>query len=294
MLTETRQTGLSLWSPDRFHQPLTHLMRPQGQPSLPSCLLSRPCLRHQLLLLGLSTDWRVAVLPCLVIDILCPANILFTVGPCPVPSPGHLTLASPYLAPIVLSWHWYIGLGWKGPQKREPWLPHGIPFLFQARLPSPSRGPDRAIARHPCTCVLAKLFHPCLTLCNLMYCSWPISSVHGIFQARILEWVAISFSRQSSQPRDQTHIASLTSPALAEFFITQFSQFSSSVVSDSLQPHGLQHASQASLSITESRSLLKLMPIELVVPPVVFITGATCTWGTTGYIKVCLPFLVHE
>ena len=38
-----------------------------------------------------------------------------------------------------------------------------------------------------------------------MYCSPPDSSVHGIFQARILEWVAISFSRGSSRPRDRTH-----------------------------------------------------------------------------------------
>ena len=44
----------------------------------------------------------------------------------------------------------------------------------------------------------------CLTLCNPMNCSLPGSSVHGIFRARILEWVAISFSRGSSQPRDRT------------------------------------------------------------------------------------------
>ena len=41
-----------------------------------------------------------------------------------------------------------------------------------------------------------------LTLCNLMDCNLPDSSIHGIFQARILEWVAISFSKGSSQPRD--------------------------------------------------------------------------------------------
>ena len=41
----------------------------------------------------------------------------------------------------------------------------------------------------------------CLTLCNLMD-YLPGSSVHEILQARILEWVAISFSRKSSQPRD--------------------------------------------------------------------------------------------
>ena len=43
-----------------------------------------------------------------------------------------------------------------------------------------------------------------------MNCSLPGSSIHGILQARVLEWVAISFSRGSSQPRDQTlgsHIA---------------------------------------------------------------------------------------
>ena len=42
----------------------------------------------------------------------------------------------------------------------------------------------------------------CLTLCDPMHCSLPGSSIHGIFQARVLEWVAISFSRESSQPRD--------------------------------------------------------------------------------------------
>ena len=38
----------------------------------------------------------------------------------------------------------------------------------------------------------------CPTLCDLMDCSSPVSSVHGILQARILEWVAIPFSRGSS------------------------------------------------------------------------------------------------
>ena len=44
----------------------------------------------------------------------------------------------------------------------------------------------------------------CPTLCDPMDCSLPGSSVHGIFQARILEWIAISFSKESSQPRDWT------------------------------------------------------------------------------------------
>ena len=49
--------------------------------------------------------------------------------------------------------------------------------------------------------------HLCLTLCDPMDCSLPGSSVHGIFQARILEWIAICFSRGSSQPRDQTLVS---------------------------------------------------------------------------------------
>ena len=49
-----------------------------------------------------------------------------------------------------------------------------------------------------CCCVVVK---SCLTLCDPMDCSLPQSSVHGILQARILEWVAISSSRGSSRPR---------------------------------------------------------------------------------------------
>ena len=47
----------------------------------------------------------------------------------------------------------------------------------------------------------------CPTLCNPMDCSLPGSSVHGILQARILEWVALSCSRGSSQPRDRTWVS---------------------------------------------------------------------------------------
>ena len=67
-------------------------------------------------------------------------------------------------------------------------------------------------------CTHAKLLQLCPTLCDPMDCSPPGSSVHGIFQARTLEWVAISSSRGSSQPRDQT--TSLASPALAGRFFT--------------------------------------------------------------------------
>ena len=59
----------------------------------------------------------------------------------------------------------------------------------------------------------------CLTLCDPMDSSLPDSSVYGIFQARIPEWVAISFSRGSSHPRDWTHVSGET-PALAGGFFT--------------------------------------------------------------------------
>ena len=55
-------------------------------------------------------------------------------------------------------------------------------------------------------------------LCDHMDCNLPGSSVHGILQARRLEWVAMPSSRGASLPRDRT--ASLPSPALAGRFFT--------------------------------------------------------------------------
>ena len=53
----------------------------------------------------------------------------------------------------------------------------------------------------------AKSLQLCPTLNDPMDCSLPGSSVHGILQARILEWVAMPSSRGSSQSRDQIHIS---------------------------------------------------------------------------------------
>ena len=47
----------------------------------------------------------------------------------------------------------------------------------------------------------------CPTLCDPMECIPPGFSVHGILQAKILEWVAMPFSRWSSRPRDQTQVS---------------------------------------------------------------------------------------
>ena len=53
----------------------------------------------------------------------------------------------------------------------------------------------------------------CLTLYDLMACSLPGFSAHGILQARILEWVAMPSSRGSSQPRDQTQVQAESLPS---------------------------------------------------------------------------------
>ena len=63
----------------------------------------------------------------------------------------------------------------------------------------------------------------CLT-CDPMVCSLPGSSVHGILQARILEWVAISFSRGSSWPRDQTCIPCIGSDSLPLSYLVPIHQ----------------------------------------------------------------------
>ena len=76
----------------------------------------------------------------------------------------------------------------------------------------PSGGP---LVRWPllCVCVCVCVFM--LTQLHLFWgdpmdCSLPGSFIHGIFQARILEWVTLSFSKGSSQPRHQTHASSVS------------------------------------------------------------------------------------
>ena len=80
-------------------------------------------------------------------------------------------------------------------------------FLFQEIFPTQGSNPHllhcRQILYHWLTAA-AKSLQSCLTLCTLQSAS---SSVPGISQARILEWVAISSSRGPSRPRDQTHIS---------------------------------------------------------------------------------------
>ena len=99
----------------------------------------------------------------------------------------------------------------------------------------------------------AKPLQSCLTLWEPLDCTLPGSSVHGISQARMLEWVAIPFSRGPSRARDQIHVSCVscigrqilyhwvTWETLSLLGIPYFSsvQFICSVVSDPLWPHEL-------------------------------------------------------
>ena len=82
------------------------------------------------------------------------------------------------------------GKPWLGGTRRGLWLYSVGPIL--PYLP-------------PLGCV--QLLQLCPTVCDPMDCSLPSSSVHGILQAKILEWVAIPFSRISSQTKDRTRVS---------------------------------------------------------------------------------------
>ena len=114
-----------------------------------------------------------------------------------------------------------------------------------------------------------------LTLCNSMDCSPPGCSVRGILKTKILEWVTISSSRGSSQHRDQTQVSHIA----GRFFTIWATREAHWVTCGAPKKRSVQSLSrvqlfatpqtatrQASLSITNSRSLLKLMSIESVMP----------------------------
>ena len=88
------------------------------------------------------------------------------------------------------------------------------PWRQPTRLPCPwnSPGKNTGVGCHfllQCMKVKSEseVTQLCLTLSDSMDCSLPGSSVHGIFQARVLEWIAISFSRGSSRPRNRTWVS---------------------------------------------------------------------------------------
>ena len=105
----------------------------------------------------------------------------------------------------------------------SPWMIH-FQVLDKSPLSDPGRGPpscSNSISNMLMTqgvyIIISTILNinewvsevtqSCPALCNPMDCSIPGSFVHGIFQARVLKWVAISFSRGSSWPRDQTWVS---------------------------------------------------------------------------------------
>ena len=81
--------------------------------------------------------------------------------------------------------------------RQEYW--NRLPFPFLRDLPDPEIKPAAP--------ELVKATQLCLTLFDTMEYSLPGASVHGILQARILEWVAVPFFRSFSQPSDQTQVS---------------------------------------------------------------------------------------
>ena len=80
------------------------------------------------------------------------------------------------------------------------------PFAELSTSSAPSLGYMRQ-RRKSGECTASEVAQLCPTLCDPMDCSLPGSSVRGVFQARILEWVSISFSRRSSHPRVRTQVS---------------------------------------------------------------------------------------
>ena len=99
--------------------------------------------------------------------------------------------------------------------QKERQKSHGITYVKSLKIESWKEAKNREVATRVCTWVFAQL---CPTLCDIIDSSLPGSSVHGIFEARILQWVAISSSRGLPGPGIRP-----ASPALAGRFFTAVS-----------------------------------------------------------------------
>ena len=86
---------------------------------------------------------------------------------------------------------WYYHCGWW----LQPWSQKTVAF-WQESYDKPKQYIN-----------ISEVTQSCLTLCNHMDCCLPGSSVYGIFQAIVLEWIAIFFSKGSSRPRDRTQVS---------------------------------------------------------------------------------------
>ena len=97
---------------------------------------------------------------------------------------------------------------------RLGWMPTKLEAFTLPRAPCPLFCPRRCFVscwfEKSARIILVLVAQSCPTLCNPMNCTPPGFSVHGILQARILDWLAISYSKASFRLRDQTRSSALT------------------------------------------------------------------------------------
>ena len=120
--------------------------------------------------------------------------------PCP-PISGLLTSGTPENKSVLFQTTVFVIFATTASGSRTEWTERSF-------LPSPCVMPSIPPLKCCCCSLVTK---PCPTLCDPMDWSPPGSSVHGISQARILKWVAISSSRGSSRPRDRTCVSCTSS-----------------------------------------------------------------------------------
>ena len=143
--------------------------------------------------------------------------------------PGHYTGEGCLLQGIFPTQGWNPGLlhyrqilyhlsHYGSPSREEWWAPfivlawsrgRHMDLVLETELGN--RHMDSVLSPSPCKVSESEseseVTQSCPTLCDPMACSLPSFLVHGVFQARILEWVTISFSRRSSRPRDWTQVS---------------------------------------------------------------------------------------
>ena len=146
-----------------------------------------------------------------------------------------ITICSDFGAPKNKVWHcfhcfpnlfpmkWWDKMPWSS--FSECWAP--LPKIFIKVLCIKAKTRNR---------LLLLLSHSAMSnTCELMDCSPPGFSVHGVFQAKILEWVAIPFSRISSQPRDRTQVSRIAGRLFTGWVFTHTSSASASVLPVNIQ-----------------------------------------------------------
>ena len=109
---------------------------------------------------------------------------------------------------------------------------------------------------------LCSVVQSSLTVCDPMDCSPPVFSVHGISQARILRWVAISSSRGSSRPEDQTRISCMAGrfftsepPGKLHVFSWHLSKSRTELSLPSWVPHDSHHGAECSIGLMKTGHL---------------------------------------